>query len=173
MATRTIWAVIPFLYALFFFSCEKFSLPYAGQGHESAAMYVDQSNSEINKITENAQNTQAVFFLLLATPAPGEQDFCLKYPFLAEEGSGIFMEHIWLTGIYFKNGSYYGILSASPLYLHELKKGDTVSFNTDLITDWMYTRNGKIIGGYSIKYLLENIPEGQRSEEQQKILDMF
>jgi uncharacterized protein YegJ (DUF2314 family) len=37
----------------------------------------------------------------------------------------------------------------------------------------MYTCGGKIIGGYSIKYLLENIPEDQLSEEQQKILDMF
>jgi uncharacterized protein YegJ (DUF2314 family) len=159
---------------IFFFSCDKLPFPRrAGQQPESVAVYVDQSDGEIIKIAEDSRNTLSGFFRRLARPDSDERNFCVKYPFMADEGSGIRMEHIWLTDIYFKNGSYYGTLAASPLYLHDLHKGDAVSFNTDLITDWMYTRSDKIIGGYSIKYLLENIPEDRRSEEQQKILDMF
>jgi uncharacterized protein YegJ (DUF2314 family) len=159
---------------LFFLSCDKLSfLHRVGQKPESAAVYADHTDTEILTIAEDSRNTLSVFFRRLARPDSNERNFCVKYPFLADEGSGIHMEHIWLTGIHFKKGSYYGTLSASPLYLHNRQRGDKVSFNPDDITDWMYTQGDKIIGGYSIKYLLENIPEDRRSEEQQKILDMF
>jgi uncharacterized protein YegJ (DUF2314 family) len=54
-----------------------------------------------------------------------------------------------------------------------VNKGDTITIDTDKITDWMYVQDEKIIGGRSIKYLLEKIPENQRSDEQRKILLMF
>jgi uncharacterized protein YegJ (DUF2314 family) len=48
-----------------------------------------------------------------------------------------------------------------------------VTFEIDDITDWMYTRHGKITGGLSIKYLLDQIPEHERSDEQRAVLSMF
>ena len=162
------------LLTVFFFSCDKLPFPRKmNQQPASAVIQLNQADREIVKIAEDARNPLSVFFRRLARPASGERNFCIKYPFTADEGSGIRAEHLWLTNIHFKDGLYYGILTGNPQYISGMKKGDTVSFSADFITDWMYIRGDKIIGGYSIKYLLENIPEETRSEEQQKILNMF
>jgi uncharacterized protein YegJ (DUF2314 family) len=131
-----------------------------------------QYNEEILQIGEDARNTLPGFFRQL-TRGGGAEHFCVKYPFIPDYDSGINTEQVWLTGIYFKNGIYYGILANTPRYLGNLKKGDKITFNMDEITDWMYVRDGKIIGGDSIKYLLEKTPEYQRSEGERELLRMF
>jgi uncharacterized protein YegJ (DUF2314 family) len=83
------------------------------------------------------------------------------------------MEQVWISGIAYKNGMYHGILVSSPKQLSGMRRGETVTFDADGITDWMYVRGNKIIGGYSIKYLLEKIPENQRSESELDLLQMF
>ena len=132
-----------------------------------------QTNGELLRIAENARETMPDFFRHLFRAAREEAKFCVKYPFKTDSGSGFSMEQLWLSDIRFKNGVYYGVLITSPLYIAGMKKGSEVIFSADEITDWMYTRNGKIVGGRSIKYLLEQIPQTRRSTEQRAILTMF
>jgi uncharacterized protein YegJ (DUF2314 family) len=134
-------------------------------------MQVEQDDEEILQIADDARNTLPGFFRHLNRPGAGEKQFCVKYPFATDDNSG--MEQMWLTGIYFKNGVYFGVLASSPRQLSGKKKGDTVIFEADGITDWMYIRGDKIIGGYSIKYLLEKIPPNQRNDREHKLLQMF
>jgi len=155
------------VYAFLLYSCGKQSV--SGQAAETAQL--GRADAELQKIAENARSTLPSFFRHLAMPGPDVHSFCIKHPFISDNGT--VSEQLWLTGIHFKNGAYFGTLANAPRHLSKMKKGDTVSFSTDLITDWMYVREGKIIGGYSIKYLLEKIPEEQRSEEQRGLLQMF
>jgi uncharacterized protein YegJ (DUF2314 family) len=37
----------------------------------------------------------------------------------------------------------------------------------------MYVKDGQIVGGLSIKYLLEQIPKDRRTDVQDKLLGMF
>ena len=162
------------LYVLLFLSCDKPSAPLALDPQARAeTVQTEQADGEILRIAEDARRTLPIFFRHLTRPESNEGSFCVKYPFSADEQSGIVMEQIWLTGIYFKDGVYYGVLVSSPLHISGVEKGDTLAFDTDAITDWMYVRNGKIAGGRSIKYLLEKIPERQRSEAQREMLHMF
>jgi len=132
-----------------------------------------QADEEMRQITEDARNTLPGFFRHLTRVNAKNRDFFVKYPFMADDDSNIAIEQIWLTGIRFKDGIHYGILSSAPLHLSGMKKGDTVRFDPDTITDWMYIQNGTIIGGYSIQYLLEKIPPDQRSPREQALLRMF
>ena len=127
----------------------------------------------ILQIAQDARSTLPVFFRLMARAGAAGSSYCVKYPLPASDTSGYCSEQVWLSGISFKDGTYYGTLAGIPLYQEGLKKGDTIPFSADSVTDWMYIQNGKITGGESIKYLLEKIPENSRSQEQQKILEMF
>ena len=148
------------------------------QGQKPAALtlqtfsQVEQSNEELIRIAEDARRTLPIFFRHLSRAATGNEHF-IKYPFTADYDSGIAVEQIWLNGIHFIDGRYYGILAGEPQYISGMEKGDTVRFNADEITDWMYIEDGKIAGGLSIRYLLERIPESQRSEEQHRMLQQF
>lgn len=142
-------------------------------GGYATTLHVDQTNEALRLVSLDARNTLPFFFRHLLNPAKDESNFCIKYPFRTDDGSGFSMEQLWLTGISFKDGVYYGVLTNNPFYIASMKKGDTVSFSADEITDWMYLKNGNIIGGLSINYLLEQIPEYELSNEQQEILQMF
>jgi uncharacterized protein YegJ (DUF2314 family) len=157
---------------VFLFSCQKLSEPFAA-GEPARTMQTDLLDREISQIAGDARDTLPGFFRHLNSKKSGENGFSVKYPLAADDGSGVGIEQVWLTGIQFKDGVYYGILAGSPTHLNGMKKGDKIIFDTEIITDWMYMQNGKIIGGYSIKYLLEKIPEDQRSEKEQKLLSMF
>ena len=157
-----------FLCMILLFSCEK-----APEPSEVTIMQVYQDDAEIARIAEDARSTLPVFFRYL-TRAGAKGEYCyVKYPLMADDDSGLNMEQIWLTGIQFKNGRYFGVLASAPLHLSGMKQGDTIMFNIDAITDWMYVRGEKIIGGESIKYLLEKIPEYQRSDGERELLRML
>jgi len=168
-----------FICALLFISCDKQPADYVS-GRPSPVLEIGRNDKEIEKITENARRALPVFFRNLARPEAGAGSFFVKYPLTAsgDDGGGDApngaTEQVWLGGIRFKDGRYYGVLAnntAGPSA--GKKKGDTIVFDPDMITDWMYVQNGKIAGGRSIKYLLEKIPEDERSAEQRKILRMF
>jgi len=153
--------------AMLLFSCEKpAKLP------ESTVIPVYQDDGEIARIAEDARNTLPVFFRYL-TRAGSSDDCYVKYPFLADDDSGVDREQVWLTGIQFNNGRYFGVLASDPRHLSGKKKGDVVLIDMEAITDWMYVRGGKIIGGESIKYLLERIPEERRSDHERDLLRML
>jgi len=156
-----------FLCLFLFFSCEKTPEMI------SETKQIEYTDAELSRIAENARNTVSSFFLHLGRKSAGEYGFCVKYPFFPDGNSREGSEQIWLNDIHFKNGNYYGVLANNPQFIQDIKKGDVVIFNTDLITDWMYVRDKKIIGGFSIKYLLEKIPEDHRSEAQRELLKMF
>jgi uncharacterized protein YegJ (DUF2314 family) len=132
-----------------------------------------QDDPELARIAQNARRTLAVFFRRLQSPLPGDGNFRIKYPLRADVRSGFSREQVWLSDIRFRDGVYSGVPDHSPYYVSGLARGERIDFNIEEITDWMFTRHGRITGGRSIKYLLEQIPEPERDEEQRLILDMF
>jgi uncharacterized protein YegJ (DUF2314 family) len=120
---------------------------------------------ELNHIICQARETIPEFIENLNHPAPDRGNFQVKYPFEADPGSGFSHEHIWLTDIRADNGSYYGTLSNEPRYCTGLIRGAEVPFLIENISDWMYTRGETIIGGRSIKFLIEGISEAERNAE--------
>ena len=148
--------------------------PMLSCGRQPArTVQVEQADEEILLIAEDARKTLYIFFRHLGSSGGGGDGFFIKYPFRADGGSGVAMEQLWLTNIRFRNGAYSGVLVSSPMYVRGMKKGNTVAFEIDAVTDWMFVQDGKISGGRSIKYLLEKIPENQRNVRQQKLLQMF
>ena len=143
------------------------------QAARATTVHADEFGGELLRIAENARNTLSVFFWHLNRPEAGEGGFSVKYAFSTDGAADIGTEQIWIDNITFRNGRYYGTVASSPVYLVGIRRGDRVNFHADAITDWMFTRSGRIVGGYSIRYLLEQIPEAERTEGQQRMLQMF
>jgi len=157
--------LFPLIAALF--SCEKQKIILT----DRTVIHQDQNDQELLRITNNARDSLSEFFRHMLRPAKDERNFMVKYPLKTDANSGFYMEHIWLCDIQYKNGVYYGTAANTPFYISSIKKGDVIPFSMEEISDWMYIKGEKIAGGYSIKYLLEQLAD--RSEEQQHILEMF
>jgi uncharacterized protein YegJ (DUF2314 family) len=145
-----------------------------GQGEtRDTVRQVDADDPELAAIAEEAQETLGEFFMHLQRKREGEKDFMVKVPFTAQAGNGINREFVWLKDIYFRNGLYYGTAANRPFYIEGFEEGALASFNAEDISDWMYRRDGKIVGGLSVKYLIEMTPEIDRSNELTALLNLF
>ena len=51
-----------------------------------------------------------------------------------------------------------------------MKHGQRYAFKTDDITDWMFYRRGKIVGGHTIRPLLERLPK-ERADQIRRMLE--
>jgi uncharacterized protein YegJ (DUF2314 family) len=141
--------------ALILSSCEKPPAPVPERG----AVKITRSNSELDQIILRARETVPEFIEKLNAPGEDEGNFQVKYPFKADPESGFAYEHIWLRDIRLKDGVYYGTITNQPCYCGGLTLGEVVSFSIENISDWMYTQGGTIIGGRSIKLLIEGLPD--------------
>jgi len=164
--------MVKFLLILVFAALPILSCGGGGQGASATTARVDEFDGEIMRIAENARNTLNIFFRYLSRPEAGEGNFSVKYAFQVG-GDAVSVEQVWISNITFNDGMYYGTIVNAPVYLTEVGMGDRVSFNVELITDWMFTRDGRIVGGHSIRHLLERIPEGERTDGQRRTLQMF
>jgi uncharacterized protein YegJ (DUF2314 family) len=157
-----------------FFSCgektRRFPVPVV---EADPTQHRNQADEGLARIAENARNTLPVFFRRLQRPLRGDGNFRIKYALKTDASGAFSREQVWLSDIRYRDGNYSGVLVNTPYYISGLARGERVNFNIEEITDWMFTASGKITGGLSIKYLLEQIPEHERDEEQRRILKMF
>jgi uncharacterized protein YegJ (DUF2314 family) len=133
----------------------------------------ESGEEELLAITRRARETLPDFISALEKPGPGEEGFRVKYPMPAGGESGVVEEHIWLGDIVFRNGEYHGTVVSRPYYIAPLSAGDRIKFSIEKISDWMYLRDGRIVGGESIKYLIERIGETERDEELAAFYELF
>jgi len=132
---------------------------------------VADDDAAMNAIIAEARATVGSFLAELKAPAADESFFSVKYPFKTDEGSETKVEHIWLGDIAEENGKFFGIVGNDPFYIKGMKNGDRVEFDIASISDWMYYKGARIVGGKSMKYILENTKN--LTEDEKKFLDSF
>jgi uncharacterized protein YegJ (DUF2314 family) len=97
----------------------------------------------------------------------------VKVPFAADEGNGLGREFLWLADVRYGDGVYSGTVASRPFYIEGLERGARVSFEAADIADWMYLRDGRIVGGRSVKYLIEMTGEIDRGGGMAELLNLF
>jgi uncharacterized protein YegJ (DUF2314 family) len=91
-------------------------------------------------------------FLSLKAKAPdGVSSYFVKVLFKAG-GTG---EHMWVSPFRTSGtGELQGILKSEPNFAPGLRWGQEVTFSKDQITDWGYTKDGKLLGYFTTCVLL-------------------
>jgi len=82
-------------------------------------------------------------------------DFAVKVP-IEDKGE---TEHFWLTDIVYRNGTFEGVIGNDPGIVTNVKSGQKWTVKKSEISDWMFMRNGKIVGGETIKPTLKSLPK--------------
>jgi uncharacterized protein YegJ (DUF2314 family) len=122
----------------------------------SPVVDVSNANIEMNAAIAHARRTLPTFWASYDAPKPSETGHSLKVRFPTRKGG----EHIWMAEVTkLPNGSYSGRFANEPRDLPGRHAGDQVQFAQGDISDWMFTRNDKIVGGETIKPLLKSMPK--------------
>jgi uncharacterized protein YegJ (DUF2314 family) len=80
--------------------------------------------------------------------------FTVKVP-ITNKGA---VEHFWLSDTTYADGYFFGIIDADPQDVSNVKRGDRWKASLEEVTDWMYTRDEKMFGNYTIRAMLPNLP---------------
>ena len=71
---------------------------------------------------------------------------------------------MWLNQLYFKSEQLFGVLDSDPVSVFTVKAGDSLEIQRDKVSDWMYIKNGKLVGGYTIKVLYNKMSKKEREQ---------
>lgn len=121
---------------------------------------VDAGDVAMNAAIAKARATLPQFWERYAKPGPGEESFGLK---VAISGGG-HIEHFWLIGIKRENGVLSGEINNDPNWVTTVKLGQRYVIPEKDISDWIYMRDGKIMGAYTMRALLDRMPPEQAAD---------
>ena len=136
-------------------------LAWAGMGPARAAedqvINVPANDTEMSAAIDKARASLPQFWARYAKPGPGERNFGLKVRLTDNE----VLEHFWLSRIERKGQVLYGTIDNEPERVLTVKLGERISFKDDMISDWMFMRNGKLVGNETMRPLLKRMPKEQ------------
>jgi len=136
---------------------------------EPDMIYVASEDEAMNWGIEKAKLTLGYFERSLKNPQPHQQYFSVKIHIVDGKSS----EHIWLTSPSFDDeGNLFGIVGNEPVNVSTVKIDQKIGVDRKMISDWMIIENGRLIGGYTLRVLRDQVPETER-EEFDRSLNMY
>lgn len=78
-------------------------------------------------------------------------------------------EHFWLTEASFADGTFAGTINNEPGIVGNVKMGQRWTVKKEEISDWLFLRDGKMYGNYTLRPLLKTMP----AEEADKLRSML
>lgn len=127
------------------------------RAQEDRTVNVRSTDAEMNAAIAKARASLPTFWTSYEGHKPSENGHSLKVRFANPDNDG---EHIWMAEVQKRaDNSYSGRLANTPEHLAGKRLGDVVEFKDADISDWMFMRNGKIVGGETIRILLKELPK--------------
>ena len=108
--------------------------------------------AEMDAAIARAQSETDRFIAELANPT-GESH-AVKAPITDGEET----EHFWINNVTFKDGEFSGTINNDPGLVTNVRIGQQWTVAKEDISDWMYMRDGKMYGNYTMRPLLKTLP---------------
>lgn len=121
---------------------------------------VEAGNPEMEAAFRKGRETLPRFWNVLANPTNGESDFAVKVP-LKQDGH---VEYFWVESPNRTGTQVTGRIGNDPEFVKRVSFGDTIEFAESEIVDWMYMRNGKLHGNYTMRPLLGSLSPEERAQ---------
>lgn len=130
-------------------------LSLAACSKRDKVIHVDEDDTEMNAAIAKGRETLPHFWQVFEKRERGETDFALKVKIA--DGNGT--EYFWANEIERRDGKVRGTINNDPNIVKSVKLGSRIEIPEADISDWMYMRDGKMIGNETLKPLLKQMPE--------------
>jgi uncharacterized protein YegJ (DUF2314 family) len=127
---------------------------------EVAVVGTASDDPEMDKAVEDARKSWSEFVKAFEAKEDGTENFGVKFPFDAPENK----EFMWIEVTSIDDEFVNGRLANDPVWVKDLKLGSKVKKKVSEVADWMYLKDGEMVGGYSVKILLKRQAEDQESK---------
>src|SRR5262245_14017981 len=110
---------------------------------------VESDDPEMTAAIAKARETLPQFWQVFEKRDRGESNFSLKVKITDKNGT----EHFWATDIERRDGKMMGTINNDPNIVASVKLGDRIEIREAAISDWLYMRDGKMVGNETLKPL--------------------
>ncbi len=118
---------------------------------------VADDDPEMTAAIFKARETLPQFWQVFDKRERGESDFALKVRITDKKG----VEHFWATDVVRRDGKTMGTINNDPNTVASVKLGDRIEIPDVDITDWLYMRDGKMVGNLTLKPLFKQMPAAE------------
>lgn len=130
------------------------TLPACSKRNSDRVVHVEEDDAEMNAAIATARASLPNFWRVFLKPERGEHDFALKVKITDSHGT----EHFWATDIENRNGKIKGTINNDPNIVKAVKLGSRIDILEADISDWMYLREQKMVGNFTLKPLFKQMP---------------
>ena len=128
---------------------------------------VSADDPEMNAAIANARSSLPKFWQIYEHPEHGETDFCLKVKITDKKS----VEHFWLVDIETNSQGIFGTINNDPEFVHDVKFGDRIRIPEPDISDWLYLRDGKMVGNYTVRALFKKMSPAEVEQMKKRLAD--
>jgi uncharacterized protein YegJ (DUF2314 family) len=90
----------------------------------------------------------------------GDSGFEIKKGFV----DGDQVEHLWIDHLTFDGKNFHGQINNHPLDVKNVTLGQSVTVAPRDISDWMFVKDGKLMGGYTTRVLYRRLSPSDKAE---------
>jgi uncharacterized protein YegJ (DUF2314 family) len=119
---------------------------------------VSAEDKEMNQAIEAARAKLPHFWKVRADPKRAKE-FCLKVRIV----DGETVEHFWCTNIESNKGVISGLIGNDPELVKNVKLGQRIVIKESAISDWLYLKDEKMIGNYTVRPLMKSMSAEERA----------
>jgi uncharacterized protein YegJ (DUF2314 family) len=121
---------------------------------------VSDDDKQMDRAVENAQRTLGFFIAALKAKKDGDTVFEIKKGFI----DGDKVEHLWITRVTYDGKDFHGQIDNRPEEVNNVHMGQRVTVAPQGVTDWMFLKDGKLIGGYTTRVLYARLSPEDKAE---------
>ncbi len=140
----------------------------AGQENKSPGFpgYTEVSDHDkaMDHAMRQARHSLGFFITALAKARPEDSGFEVKKAFV--DGNNV--EHLWIGDLTYDGHVFHGKINNKPMDIHNQRFGDTVTVAPAEVSDWMFVKGDKLIGGFTTRVLYARLPPGDKAQFDQK-----
>lgn len=117
-------------------------------------IFVADDDPEMVAAMAKARGSLPQFWKVFEKRERGEAKFGLKVKITDKKGT----EFFWASDIKRQDGKVMGTIDNDPNIVTTVKLGDRIEIPEADISDWLYMREGKMVGNETLKPLLKTMP---------------
>ena len=121
---------------------------------------VSDNDKQMDRAVENAQRTLGFFMAALRAKKNGDTVFEIKKGFI----DGDKVEHLWIKRVTYDGKKFHGEIDNRPNEVSNVRLGEHVTVAPQDVTDWMFLKDGKLIGGYTTRVLYARLSPEDKAE---------
>ena len=127
----------------------------SGSSYADRTINVEGDDAEMVAAIAKARESLPHFWQVFGHPERGENDFALKVKISDTYGD----EHFWAIDIERQDGKITGTINNDPNIVRSVKFGDRIAIPEADISDWLYMREGKMVGNFTLRILFKQMPQ--------------